>query len=281
MNGTAVKRTGGKKRWILLAALAVVLLLLILALNSRLTVRTYTLETDEVTAPVRLAVVTDLHSCAYGENQEELASAVLNLDPQPDGVLLVGDIVDDQLPEENAWTAVSRLAEFYCCFYVTGNHEWWSGEAERICREMERLGVTVLRGQSVSLSTSQGQTVEVCGIDDLDSGAEGQLEQVGNSVNEDTFTILMAHRPEMIDEYRKYPFDLVVSGHAHGGQWRIPGLLNGLYAPNQGLFPQYAGGQYDWEETTLVVSRGLARESTRVPRLFNRPEVVVLDILPS
>lgn len=281
MNGTAVKRTGGKKRWILLAALAVVLLLLILALNSRLTVRTYTLETDEVTAPVRLAVVTDLHSCAYGENQEELASAVLNLDPQPDGVLLVGDIVDDQLPEENAWTAVSRLAEFYCCFYVTGNHEWWSGEAERICREMERLGVTVLRGQSVSLSTSQGQTVEVCGIDDLDSGAEGQLEQVGNSVNEDTFTILMAHRPEMIDEYRKYPFDLVVSGHAHGGQWRIPGLLNGLYAPNQGLFPQYAGGQYDWEETTLVVSRGLARESTRIPRLFNRPEVVVLDILPS
>lgn len=281
MNGTAVKRTGGKKRLILLTALAVLLLLLVLALDSRLAVRTYTLETDEVTAPVRLAVVTDLHSCAYGENQEELASAVLNLDPQPDGVLLVGDIVDDQLPEENAWTAVSRLAEFYCCFYVTGNHEWWSGEAERICREMERLGVTVLRGQSVSLSTSQGQTVEVCGIDDLDSDAEGQLEQVGNSVNEDTFTILMAHRPEMIDEYRKYPFDLVVSGHAHGGQWRIPGLLNGLYAPNQGLFPQYAGGQYDWEETTLVVSRGLARESTRVPRLFNRPEVVVLDILPS
>lgn len=281
MNGTAVKRTGGKKRLILLTALAVLLLLLVLALDSRLAVRTYTLETDEVTAPMRLAVVTDLHSCAYGENQEELASAVLNLDPQPDGVLLVGDIVDDQLPEENAWTAVSRLAEFYCCFYVTGNHEWWSGEAERICREMERLGVTVLRGQSVSLSTSQGQTVEVCGIDDPDSGAEGQLEQVGNSVNEDTFTILMAHRPEMIDEYRKYPFDLVVSGHAHGGQWRIPGLLNGLYAPNQGLFPQYAGGQYDWEETTLVVSRGLARESTRVPRLFNRPEVVVLDILPS
>ena len=140
MNGTAVKRTGGKKRWILLAALAVVFLLLILALDSRLTVRTYTLETDKVTAPVRLAVVTDLHSCAYGENQEELASAVLNLDPQPDGVLLVGDIVDDQLPEENAWTAVSRLAEFYCCFYVTGNHEWWSGEAERICREMERSG---------------------------------------------------------------------------------------------------------------------------------------------
>ena len=65
------------------------------------------------------------------------------------------------------------------------------------------------------------------------------------------------------------------------GSGGIPGLLNGLYAPNQGLFPRYAGGQYDWEETTLVVSRGLARESTRIPRLFNRPEVVILDILPS
>ena len=281
MNGTVVKRTGGKKRLILLAALAALVLLLVFALDSRLAVRTYTLETGEVTAPVRLAVVTDLHSCAYGEEQEELVSAVLNLDPQPDGVLLVGDIVDDQLPEENAWTAVSRLAEFYCCFYVTGNHEWWSGEAERICREMERLGVAVLRGQSVSLSTSQGQTVALCGIDDPDSGAEGQLEQVGSGVNANTFTVLMAHRPEMIDEYRTYPFDLVVSGHAHGGQWRIPGLLNGLYAPNQGLFPRYAGGRYDWEETTMVVSRGLARESTQVPRLFNRPEVVVLDILPS
>ncbi len=95
MNGTAVKRTGRKKRLILLAALAALVLLLVFALDSRLAVRTYTLETGEVTAPVRLAVVTDLHSCAYGEEQEELVSAVLNLDPQPDGVLLVGDIVDD------------------------------------------------------------------------------------------------------------------------------------------------------------------------------------------
>ena len=76
------------------------------------------------------------------------------------------------------------------------------------------------------------------------------------------------------------PFDLVVSGHAHGGQWRIPGLLNGLLAPGQGLFPDYAGGCYDFGNAALIVSRGLARESTRVPRLFNRPEVVLADILP-
>ncbi len=71
---------------------------------------------------------------------------------------------------------------------------------------------------------------------------------------------------------------MVLSGHAHGGQWRIPFLLNGLYAPNQGLFPKYAGGRYDYENGTLIVSRGLARESTPMPRIFNRPELVIVDI---
>ena len=97
---------------------------------------------------------------------------------------------------------------------------------------------------------------------------------------EEGYTILLAHRPERIGAYRQYPFDLVVSGHAHGGQWRIPGLLNGLYAPNQGLFPQYAGGCYDEDGMAFVVSRGLARESTRIPRLFNPPELVVVDLVP-
>ena len=92
--------------------------------------------------------------------------------------------------------------------------------------------------------------------------------------------VLLAHRPENIKCYLQYPFDLIVSGHAHGGQWRIPGLLNGLYAPHQGLFPRYAGGRYDFDGATFLVSRGLARESTRVPRIFNRPELVIVDILP-
>ena len=76
----------------------------------------------------------------------------------------------------------------------------------------------------------------------------------------------------------QYDFDLVLCGHAHGGQWAIPGILNGLYAPNQGMFPKYAGGRYDFERGTLIVSRGLARESTPAPRVFNRPELVIIDL---
>ena len=91
-------------------------------------------------------------------------------------------------------------------------------------------------------------------------------------------TVLLANRPELIEKYDVHDFDLVVSGHAHGGQVRIPGLLNGLYAPNQGWFPPYAGGEYEVNGTTMIVSRGLARETTRLPRIFNRPELVIVEL---
>ncbi len=91
--------------------------------------------------------------------------------------------------------------------------------------------------------------------------------------------MLLVHRPENYADYRKYAFDLVLCGHAHGGQWRIPGILNGLYAPSQGLFPKYAGGYYNEESVPMIVSRGLARESTIVPRFYNPPELVIVDLV--
>ena len=278
-NYTGRRRKKGRQViWIAAASVAAAVLLVV-ACDSRLVLRTYTVETEKLSGPVRLVVLTDLHSCRYGEDQQDLLGLVAGLSPQPDAVLLAGDIVDDELPEENAWTTIAGLAEAYPCFYVTGNHEWRGGEAERICVAMEDYGVTVLRGETVDLAAAS-QTIRICGIDDPDAGAEEQLAQVGTRVEEETFSVLLAHRPERIEEYLRYPFDLIVSGHAHGGQWRIPGLLNGLFAPNQGLFPQYAGGQYSFENATLIVSRGLARESTRIPRIFNRPEVVVVDLAP-
>ncbi|MDE6880859.1 MAG: metallophosphoesterase [Oscillospiraceae bacterium] len=252
--------------------------------DARLAIRVYPVRTDKVTAPLRLAVLSDLHSCSYGENQEELLGALQALAPQPDAVLLAGDVVDDELPEESAWRAVSRLTEAYPCFYVTGNHEWWHPQgAERICREMERRGATVLRGDCRLLSVEKAggvQRIQLCGIDDPESGTSGaQLARAGERVDGGLFSVLLVHRPEEA-EGLPYPFDLAVSGHAHGGQWRLPGLVNGLYAPGQGFFPRYAGGLYAFGETSLVVSRGLARESTRVPRIFNPPEIAVVDILP-
>ena len=266
-----------KKRMLLLAAAVLLLVLLLFAGDARLLTVTYTVQSDKVESPVRLAVLTDLHSCVYGEDQQELLAAVAAL--KPDAVLLGGDIVDDKMPEEAAWKTVASLAEAYPCAYVTGNHEWWSGEAERMCAQMEQLGVAVLRGDSV-VWTLNGQTIVVCGMDDPDSG-EDQLFAAAGGVRDDALTLLLAHRPERIRDYLQYPFDLIVSGHAHGGQWRLPGVINGLYAPDQGLFPRYAGGRYDFEDSVFLVSRGLARESTMIPRFFNRPELVLAEIVPA
>ena len=266
-----------KKQRIRLAAALVLLLLLLCAADTRLQTVIYVIPSEDVDKPVRLAILTDLHSCVYGEEQRELLDAVDAL--KPDAVLLGGDILDDELPEAAGWQTVTALAEKYPCAYVTGNHEWWSGEAERMCARMEQLGIAVLRG-SCAAWTLNGQRVVLCGIDDPDSG-EDQLAVTASGVQGDTFTLLLAHRPERIEDYLQYPFDLIVSGHAHGGQWRLPGVINGLYAPHQGVFPKYAGGRYDFDGSVLLVSRGLARESTAVPRFFNPPELLLAEIVPA
>ncbi len=266
--------TRRRRRLLAVLALAAVLAA---AFDIRLRTVVYEVPCRDLAAPVRLAVLTDLHSCAYGPEQRTLLDAVAEC--APDAVLLGGDIVDDVLPEAHAWTTVRALAAAYPCAYVTGNHEWWSGQAERICGEMAALGVCVLRGGSVTWQLN-GQEVTVFGIDDPDSG-EDQLPEILDAVRKEAATVLLAHRPERIESYRQAPFDLIVSGHAHGGQWRLPGLVNGLFAPHQGFFPRYAGGRYDWDGTTFLVSRGLSRENSRVPRIFNRPELLVIQLTPA
>ena len=277
--GNSLKKRSKK---LLLAGGIAAALLVWAGLDTSLTVQTYTVESGKVEAPVRLALLTDLHSCDYGDGQRELLDAVEEQDP--DLVLLGGDIVDDgpEMPEERALATVEALAERWPTYYVTGNHEYRTGRAEEIKELLAGRGAVVLEG-TCALVTVGEQTLQICGVDDPAVGAavlQSQLEDVTVALEGDVCSILISHRPERVADYTGRSFDLVLSGHAHGGQWRIPLLGVGLIAPNQGLFPRYAGGTYDLEGTTLVVSRGLARESTRIPRLYNPPEVVVVDLVP-
>ena len=277
--GNSLKKRSKK---LLLAGWIAAALLVWAGLDTSLTVQIYTVESGKVEAPVRLALLTDLHSCDYGEGQRELLDAVEEQDP--DLVLLGGDIVDDgpEMPEERALATVEALAERWPTYYVTGNHEYRTGRAEEIKELLAGRGAVVLEG-TCALVTVGEQTLQICGVDDPAVGAavwQSQLEDVTVALEGDVCSILISHRPERVADYTGRGFDLVLSGHAHGGQWRIPLLGVGLIAPNQGLFPRYAGGTYDLEGTTLVVSRGLARESTRIPRLYNPPEVVVVDLVP-
>lgn len=268
-----------RKKWLIcLVMLAALIALAVTGLDQRMIVRVYQVESDKITAPVRLAVVADYHGCDYGDS---LIPAVEAL--EPDAVLLPGDIFDDVIPWDASEKLVRGLAERYPCYYVTGNHEIWTGLAEEICRIIEDAGATVLNAGCAELTVG-GQQLNICGIPDPYANPDtwDVLTGATSDICGDGFTILLAHRPELIDQYAaKGVFDLVVSGHAHGGQVRIPFLLNGLFAPNQGWFPKYAGGQYEVGATTLIVSRGLARESTRLPRVFNRPELVLIELCPT
>ncbi|MDD3243810.1 MAG: metallophosphoesterase [Eubacteriales bacterium] len=266
------------------------LAVLFAAFDARLAVRKYAVSAPGFTAPVRLALLSDLHSCDYGAGQSELLAA---LEKQaPDAVLLGGDIFDDHLPGVQTEAFLKLAAQKWPCYYVSGNHEYWSGQMAEMKNFLRACGIAVLEGNCVP-TVLNGQTINLCGIDDpeverqaaLKAGESpaniaAQLERTREGRISGAFTLLLAHRPERISQYTSYGFDAVLSGHAHGGQWRLPGLLNGLYAPDQGFFPAYAGGTYPLERGTLVVSRGLARESTRIPRIFNRPELVMVVLTP-
>lgn len=278
----------GTKR-LFLIALAALLAFCAAGLCNGLALRQYTVTSPKITSPVRLALVADLHSCCYGEDQGTLLEAVRR--QQPDLILLAGDIFDDKLPNDNTRQFLEAAGREYPCYYVTGNHEYRAGGdafAEKMAI-LAQCGVTRLAGEAVSVCVGE-QELALCGVDDPDAwrlgfeedpgGFEGQVKRARDACGNEHYRILLSHRPERYALYARHGFDLALCGHAHGGQWRIPGVLNGLIAPNQGLFPHYAGGCYRENGAVMVVSRGLARESTLIPRFYNRPELVIVDLVP-
>lgn len=259
--------------------------LMLVGTNNHMKVVKYEVKTSKINQAIKLVLITDFHGCDYGKNQNEIME---KLDQEkPDLVLLGGDIFDDRLSHKHSKELIKILSEKYDCYYVSGNHDVWSGELKEIKNFLKAHEVKVLEGEMLSLSIG-GDTINLCGLDDPSyyqkekdvNTFENTLLMLDSLNKKQNYTILLSHRPEYVETYKKYDFDLILAGHAHGGQWRIPGILNGLLAPNQGLFPKYAGGRYSFYNKEMIVSRGLARESTRVPRIFNRPELVIIQLKP-
>lgn len=271
-----------KKRLIRWIVLAMLVILVLVGLDQRLIVRRYTVESDKIDKPVRLAVLTDYHGCKYGEYGADLVARVEEL--RPDAILLVGDMfsADPDCSDELQFFRLLDDIAFTC--YVTGNHEYWEQNVPALLGLIEATGVTVLDQSCVSLVVD-GQRINICGIPDPYAyvDTEEALSRAVDDIDHSAFTVLMAHRPELIEKYAATnAFDLVASGHAHGGQIRIPFLVNGLFAPNQGWFPEYAGGLYEVDGTTMIVSRGLSTQAQmHIPRIFNRPELVAIELVPA
>lgn len=277
-----------KKVFLTWAIFAICAMITVFALNNRLTVRSYSVSNDEISYPIRLVVLTDLHDTLFGTDQSELIGKIK--EQNPDLIVFVGDIADEFGNHQETGILLTNICAASPCFYVTGNHEYWSYHVEEIEDLIRSSNVTILEGNTERIQL-KGQTLSLCGVDDPDgfdpvyakesefSNWQAEFQSCRNAIDPTIYSILLSHRPELVEEYSTSGFDLVLSGHAHGGQIRIPGILNGLYSPNQGFFPKYAGGQYQLDRTTMIVSRGLSLKKG-IPRIFNPPELVVINLEP-
>lgn len=226
--------------------------------------------------------LSDLQDAEFGQNQIKLAEKVKKLDP--DFIFLTGDIIDSNRYDlEKSLQLVRKLVRIAKVYYVIGNHEVAVNQVEEITSALRALGVVVLKNEAKILERD-GEKLVIAGLDDpLMESIEGSEKTIAKymdstlaSIPDQYYRLLLSHRPEVFDVYTNRQVDLIFTGHAHGGQVRIPGI-GGLIAPGQGWFPKYMAGVHTKGITTMVVSRGLG--NSVVPyRMFNRPEIVVVTL---
>jgi hypothetical protein len=227
--------------------------------------------------------VSDLHNKVFRSNQSSLLKTVI--EASPDIIVITGDLVDRRKYNlDDAMLFVDGAVRIAPVYFVSGNHEAWSGEYDEISNRLVAAGVIILEDEKIKLDRN-GETVELLGLSDPDFFTSTYLEGTKYSnleksliemSDESVFQILLSHRPELFELYVNSNIDLIFSGHAHGGQFRLP-RIGGLIAPDQGFLPEYTSGSYKEKQSTMVVSRGLGNSIIPV-RIFNRPEIVVVTL---
>lgn len=275
----------GRKKWIWLSIVALGLGVLIGWIswgNTALECTTYIIENEKLPRAFdgyRIAQVSDLHNDEMGKNNENLLNMLRQA--QPDMIAITGDLIDYYHTDvEISLHFVKEAVKIAPCYYVTGNHEARIAEYDDFRKEMEALGVCVL-ADAVKVLEKDGQTIYLMGVDDpyfVSKNNEGVMRKklqwlVGE---DDPYTVLLAHKPGLFDIYAENGVDLVLAGHLHGGQFRLP-FVGGLYTPRSGFFPEYDGGFYTQAETSMIVSRGIGN-SIFPFRFNNRPELVLVEL---
>jgi predicted MPP superfamily phosphohydrolase len=203
----------------------------------------------------------------------------------PDIIVITGDLIDMRKFDLNkAMEFIKEAAKIAPIYYVSGNHEAWSGRYIEIKENLIKNNVYII-DDSADYIFRENSKIQIMGLKDPDfqtsSYIEGtKTEKLKFKIHElsqnDNFKILLSHRPELFDIYSKNNIDIIFSGHAHGGQFRIP-FIGGLIAPDQGLFPKYTSGQYNDGNSSMFVSRGLGNSIIPV-RIFNSPEIVFVTL---
>lgn len=248
--------------------------------NNHLVVTEYAVHAD---FDKRIIQVSDLHNTSLWWNKDYIPDRVRELDP--DMIVITGDICDSNRTDvENALYTAGELAKIADTYYITGNHEYWLSEKEQqeLYTGLAERGVHILSNEYVMISGAEPDFYLI-GLEDRNLG-DATLKELMQDIEEnkdeaglenEAPVILLAHEPQYIQRYADAGVDYVLAGHAHGGQWILPGI-GPFVAPDQGFRPEYTSGIVQKDSTTMIISRGIGNSTIPV-RLFNYPEIVVAD----
>ncbi len=278
-----------KKLFVLLCTLTVLLALVIWTAwgNTALMVNTIAVFSDRMPtgfSGYRIAQVSDLHNAEFGTGNSKLLQAIS--ESTPDTIVITGDLIDmNHTNMDIALDFAKNAVQIAPIYYVNGNHEAGLSQYDELKEGLKSVGVIVLEDEAIQLEHN-GSTVTLIGLSGPNFAIRNDVfyetpTMVSTKLNdllesENGYTILLSHRPELFETYVSCGMDLVFSGHAHGGQFRLP-FIGGLVSPNQGFFPKYDAGLYTDVNTNMVVSRGIG--NSIIPfRFNNRPEVVLVEL---
>ena len=228
----------------------------------------------------RIVHVSDLHNKSFGKENAVLLNKIEN--EKPDVIFITGDIVDSRHTDfDVSLRFAEECVKIAPTYYVSGNHEHRFENAGEMFEALQSVGVTVLEDEKAEIRRG-GDKIALYGLSaKVTDGFLGsyafQISALAEKKSEDEFSVLLAHYPQYLHSYAQTGYDIVFSGHAHGGQFRIPFTNKGLFAPDQGFFPKYTGGKYTENNTVMVLSRGLG--NSLVPlRLFDRPQLITATL---
>ena len=263
-----------KKKWLFLTAGTAALLGA--GLPHKCDYTEYYIRSSKIQNPVKMILISDLHGASYGKNMCKLIE-MINKEHE-DAILIPGDLFDEFHGDENGFALLDQIRN-YPVYYSTGNHEEHRRDVITLKEKIKEYGVNVL-DYNTKVIQLNGNTLEIGGINCKSKENTYLAYEINKIYKTDAYRILLSHKPHWVSLYKDINCDLVVSGHAHGGQWCIPGTRIGAAAPQQGLLPKYIHGMHEIGNKKIIIGRGLTKEYHGIPRLYNNPEFVVIHLLP-
>ena len=276
------------KKTLIGAALMIGLGIWILKENKHLKVTHHEIRNEKIPSSISgytIVHVSDYHNTLFGENNKVLVDKIK--ENKPDLIAVTGDLIDSRSTDlDVALLLMKEMRKIAPVYYVSGNHESRVPEYEVLENRLRESGIEVLNDR-MTIPNKEAAPIYLYGVRDpaFTRRKSGESERSIMKKQLDSlpqydhkYAVLLSHRPELLDLYAEYSFDLILSGHAHGGQVRLP-MFGGVLAPNQGFFPMLTSGMHKMNNTTMIISRGIGNSAFPL-RVNNPPELIVIKLFP-